>query len=157
MYGRRRLTKLEAALYGGIAAVLIVVLAYWLLEVMELAERSAMEATVYQVNAAVSTRLAFEVMRGGATNLQGWARRNPFKLANMSPPNFAGEVDSVGPGTQERGTWAFDASRAELVYLPRLRTGLQTSDPEGAVRFKASVSSTGMGYTLVPASPYRWE
>ena len=157
IYGHRPLTRLEAALYGGIAAVLIAVMAHRLLDVMELAERSAMQATVNQVNAAVTTRLAYEVMRGEVRNVPAWARRNPFELARMSPSNFLGEVESTKPGSLERGSWAFDPSRAELVYLPRLRTGLHTTDPEGALRFRSIVSPNGMGYMLVPASPYRWE
>jgi hypothetical protein len=157
IYGRRPLTRLEAALYGGIAAILITFFAYRLLEVMELAERTAMEATVNKLNAAVNTRLAYEVMRGTVANAPAWAMRNPFELGNVSAGNFAGEVDSARPGALERGTWAFDASRAELIYLPRLGAGLQTSDPQGAVRFKAIVGRNGMGYMLVPTSPYRWE
>ena len=156
IYGRRPLTRLEAALYGGIAAILITVLAYRLLDVMELAERLAMEATVNKLNAALSTRLAYEVMRGTVSDAPKWATRNPFALANISPPNFIGEVDSTLPGALERGAWAFDASRAELVYLPRLHTGLETADPDGAVRFKGVVERHGMGYMLVPTSPYKW-
>jgi hypothetical protein len=155
IYGKRPLSRLEAGLYGGIAAILIAVLAHRLLDVMELAERSAMEATVLSLNAAVTTQLAYEVMRGRVPNTPAWARRNPFELAKMSAPNFAGEVESSS--SLERGTWAYDPARAELIYLPRLRTGLHTSDPDGAVRFRAVVKQGGLAYMLVPTSAYTWE
>jgi len=60
------------------------VLAQRLLEVMEVAERTAMQATVAQLNAAITTRLAYEVMRGEVGNVQAWTRRNPFELARVS-------------------------------------------------------------------------
>ena len=156
IYGRRPASKLEAALYGGIAAILIAVFASQLLDYMEIAERSAMQATLGNLVAAINTRLAYEVMRGEIGNVSGWPRRSPFELARASAGNFAGERDTLGPDALVRGTWAFDAVRGELVYQPRLRRGLETSDPEGALRFRAVVDPRGFGYRLVPTSPYRW-
>ena len=157
IYGARRLTRLEAALYGGIAAVLIGLLAERLLDAMEIAERTTMQATVARLNAAITTRLAYEVMRGEVGDVQAWTRRNPFDLAHVSPQNFAGAFDAPVPGTLQRGSWAFDVARAELVYSPRLRIGLQTSDPDGFLRFHGVAGANGMSYSLVPATPYRWE
>lgn len=131
-------------------------LAQRLLEVMEVAERTAVQATVAQLNAAITTRLAYEVMRGEVGNVQAWTRRNPFELARISQSNFAGELEST-VGAIDRGSWVFDAVRAELIYSPRLRFGLQTSDPDGILRFHGVASPNGMGFMLVPTSPYRWE
>jgi hypothetical protein len=156
IYGRRPATKLEAALYAGIAAIFIGVFASELLDYMEIAERSAMQATLANLVAAINTRRAYEVMRGETGNVSDWPRRNPFELAKASAGNFAGERDTLGPDALARGTWAFDAVRGELVYLPRLRRGLETSDPEGALRFRAVVDPRGFGYRLEPTAPYRW-
>lgn len=156
IYGQRSATKLEAALYGGIAAILIAVFANELLDYMEIAERCAMQATLGNLVAAINTRLAYEVMRGEIGNVSAWPRRNPFELARASVGNFSGEMDTLAQGALVRGRWAFDANRAELVYLPRLRRSLETGDPEGALRFRAVVSPAGFGYRLEPASPYRW-
>lgn len=157
VYWRRPLTRLEAALYGGIAAVLIAVLAERLLDYMELAERAAVEATVSQVMSAVNARLAYDMARGERSPVEAWTRRNPFELARMAPGNFVGEIDSSQAADLARGTWAFDRERAELVYLPRLRLGLLTADPHGALRFRALVPPGRLGYSLVPALPYRWD
>ena len=156
IYGRRPATRLEAALYGGIAAIFIAVFASELFDYMEIAERSAMQATLGNLVAAINTRLAYEVMRGEIGNVSGWPRRNPFELARASVGNFAGEKDTHALGGLERGTWAFDAVRGELVYLPRLHRGLVTSDPDGALRFRAIVDLRGFGYRLEPAPPFRW-
>jgi hypothetical protein len=157
IYGLRRASKLEAALYGGIAGIFIAVFASELLDYMEIAERAAMQATLGNLVAAINTRLAYEVMRGEIGNVSSLQRRNPFELAKASVGNFSGEMDTLVRGALVRGTWAFDANRGELVYLPRLRRGLETSDPEGALRFRAVVDPRGFGYRLEPASPYRWD
>jgi hypothetical protein len=156
IYGRRPLTRLEAALYAGIAAILIAVFASQLFDYMEIAERSAMQATISNLIAAINTRLAYDVMRGETGNVAAWARRNPFELAKVSSTNFSGEVDASTLGSLERGRWAYDVSRAELVYLPRLRRGLETSDPDGILRFRAVIDPRGFGYSLVPTPVYRW-
>lgn len=157
MYGRRPLTRLESALYAGIAAILVGVFCRQMLYYMEVAERIAMEATVNQLISAINTRLAYEVMRGEVGNVPAWVRRNPFELARASPANFRGELGASPPGALERGFWAFESSRAELVYFPRLHLDLQTDDPDAALRFKAVVPPDAMGYRLVLTSPYRWE
>ena len=157
IYGRRHLTRLEAALYGGIAAILIAVVAERLLDYMELAERTSVEATVNQVMSAANTRLAYATIRGEALNLEAWNRRNPFELAGMSPVNFVGEIDLAQASNLARGSWAFDRERAELVYQPRLGLGLHTTDPHGALRFRGGLVPGALGYRLVPASPYRWD
>lgn len=152
LYWARPLTRLEAVLYGSIAAILVAFLAEQLLDAMEVAERTAMQATVAQLNSAISARLAYEVMRGEVGDVQAWTRRNPFELARARQGNFVGEVAALAPGS-----WAFDSDRAELVYSPRVHLGLHTADPEGLLRFRGVASYNGMGYMLVPTSPYRWE
>lgn len=156
VYGRRSLTRLEAALYIVIAAILITIVAERLLDYMETAERSAVQATLTNLTAAINTRLAYAIIRGEASNLTDWTRRNPFDLAHASAGNYAGEIDTSEAGSMERGAWAFDAVRGELVYRPRLRRGLETSDPMGALRFRAAIDPRGLGYRLEADPPYRW-
>jgi len=157
IYGRRPLSLLEAGLYAGFAAILLTFVSIHLLEIMEMAERLAVEATLSQVVSGVSSRLAVDALRGGAADPAALARRNPFDLAGMSVPNFVGEIGGRESAALSKGSWAFDAERAELVYLPRLSSGLHTSDPEGALRFRAVVGPRGLSYTLAPTNPYRWE
>lgn len=157
IYGGRPLSRLEAGLYGGIAAILIVVVAERLLDYMALAERTAVEVTVNQVISAANTRLAYATLRGEALNPEAWNQHSPFALAGLSPVNFVGELDSAQAGTLARGSWAFDRERAELVYQPRLGLGLHTSDPHGALRFRGGLVPGAVAYRLVPVAPYRWE
>lgn len=155
IYGRRPLTRLEAGIYGAIVAILVTVFATRMLSYMEAAERARMEVTVTQLMSAASVRRAYGVMRGQAEDVASWTKRNPFELAGFPAPNFSGEIDPLQPKPLERGWWAFDPARGELIYLPRLRSGLETSDPDGALRFRVEIS--GMRYMLVPTPPYRWQ
>ena len=123
---------------------------------MEIAERAAMDATVIQTISAVNTRLAHQRLKGEVPNVAEWSRRNPFELAGMSPRNFAGLIDPLQPSALERGSWAYDPQRAELVYSPRLASGLTTPDPDGLVRFRVEVGPRGLGYMLVPTPAYTW-
>ena len=75
--------------------------------------------------------------------------------ARMAPANLHGEIGGSSLAGLERGYWAFDRSRRELVYLPRLHRGLQTDDPDGAIRFRL-IPGPGTTYMLVPASKYSW-
>jgi general secretion pathway protein G len=160
----RPLTRLEKVLYAVIVAILVATLAEKFLDHMELAERTAMEVTISNVNSAISMRLAHERLRDGA-RLPAWAlgdpfelgRISPFELARMSPSNFLGERDSGRLASVERGSWIYDRARGELVYLPRLQRTLSTRDPDVALRFRLQSMNHGAHVMLVPTSKYHWQ
>ena len=119
----------------------------------ELAERTVMVLTVNNVNSALNVRRAYGALKGQASNDPA---PNPFGLAGMSPGNFLGELDSPNLAALERGRWVFDRTRRELIYLPRLRRGLETADPDGAIRFRLERRG-GEVYMLVPTPEYAWD
>lgn len=143
MYWRRPLTRLEAALYGGLLAVFVGIFVRSMIGYMEAAERLAMQATLINTTAAINVR-RFQ-------GLSDWSRRNPFELAGAMPSNFVKDVD---PASMESGQWTFDAERAELVYLPRMRFTLQTSDGQNVLRFRLTLGARG--YSLEPKAPFVW-
>jgi hypothetical protein len=143
MYWRRPLTRLEAALYGCLLAVFVGVFARSMAGYMEAAERLAMQATLINTTAAINVR-RFQ-------GLSDWQRRNPFELSGATPPNF---VKGGDPASMESGQWTFDIEQAELVYLPRLRLTLQTSDGQNVLRFR--LIQGPRGYSLEPKAPFVW-
>ena len=151
MYGRRPLTKLESGLYAAIVGILIVVFARQMLGLMEVAERSAMQATLINVTAAVNVRLAQGMLdpRAGPVD---WNRTNPFELAGASPPNFSPDADS---GSVEAGHWAYDAANSELVYLPRLRATLEVAEGQQLLRFR--LVRGRVGFQLQPTVSFTWQ
>lgn len=151
MYGRRPLTRLEAAIYASLVGVLIAVFAHQMLGYMEIAERAAMQATLINTAAAINVQAAASLRK--QSSMPGdWVRRNPFELTGAFPANFAREAD---PAFLESGQWAYDAERAELVYLPRLRSTLEIAEGERALRFRLVWGATG--YRLEPRVPFKWE
>jgi hypothetical protein len=156
MYGRRRLTRLEGALYGIIGAVLLALFADRLLVYMELAEKTAVHATLSNLTSAINARVALDMMQGHAPPRGRWAGRNPFELAGtvsgVARPLGSRPVDSL-----ERATWSYDTERGELIYRPCLSRGSRTQDPDGALRFRLVPQPGGLGYRLVSTSGYEWD
>jgi hypothetical protein len=155
MYGRRRLSRVEVAVYAVVIGTLCTVFFSYLTDYMEMAEKTAMETTVRNVTAAINLKYALKVMTGDPKRTERWTRENPFDLAQTFPPNYRGLLESPD-ARAERPAWLFDAPRAELVYLPRLYKHLE----EGAVdelRFKLQRSPSGHGFVLAPTTVYSWQ
>lgn len=150
MYGRRPLTKLEAGIYAALVGIFLAVFASQMLDYMEIAERAAMQATLINTASAINVRLAAS-LRDHASP-PDWSGRNPFELAGMFPANF--ERDAI-PAFLESGRWTYDPDRAELAYMPRLRSTLVVPEGERALRFRLVRNSAG--YLLEPTVRFTWE
>jgi len=155
MYGRRPLTRLEATLYAIFGAILLAVFAERLLAHMEFAEKVAMETTVNNLASAVNARVALEMINGHAPARGRWSGRNAFEIAGPAA-GVAAALGSQAITDLERPSWTYDAERGELIYLPRLYRGLQTQDPNGALRFRLVGQPAGLGYRLVSTAGYEW-
>src|SRR3954451_2985250 len=157
VYWQRKLTRLELGLFAGLAAVLIGVFVEKAFDLMELAERTAMEVTVQHVNSALRIRRATELLDGAALESVKALQRNPFEFARVKVPNVHPDVaDAKALPELERRYWVFDRSDHELVYLALHHRRLHGEGPQGLVRFRL-VGSSDKGYVLVPAAQYSWE
>lgn len=156
MYGRRPLTRLEGALYGIVGAILLAVFAERLLAYMELAEKTAMQATVSNLTSAINARVALEMVHGRAPPPGRWSGRNPFEIAGATA-GIARPLGSQAVADLDRPSWTYDAERGEVIYRPRLYRGLLTQDPDGALRFRLTPHPAGVGYRLVSTSSYEWD
>ena len=154
-YGRRKLARVEIAVYAVVIATLVVVFSSYLLEYMEMAEKTAMETTVSSVSAAINLRYATLVMAGERAAAAQWSTANPFELARAFPPNYRGELGAEQRLELERPAWAFDELRAELVYLPRLHSYLADGTID-ELRFRLEPNASGFGFQLAPTLPYTW-
>jgi hypothetical protein len=156
MYGRRPLTRLEAGLYSALIGIAITFFAWQMLDYMEIAERAAMNATLSNVSSALNTRAAQELF-GSRRPAADWTRGNPFEIARVIAPNYVGRIDAAGVGSLPSASWAFDETRGELIYTPRLHFNLRGGDPQQVLRFRLMPSPRGIGYVLEPTAAYRWE
>ena len=134
---RRPLNRLELGIAASALGIALVIFADRALDVMELAERNAMEATLSNVTSAVNARLAYAVLKGEKFDAQA----SPLDIAGVPLP---GE------------NWSFEAEQQELVYRPRLRRHLHTDEPGGVLRFRLTPRRSGLGYLFVPAAGFQW-
>jgi hypothetical protein len=157
IYWRRPLTRLECALYAALVGVIITLFLERALAYMELAERTAMEITVQQVNAALQIQRAAEMLQGRSLDGPKALQRNPFEIARVRVANLHPDVaDSDKLAELKRGYWVFERSANELVYLPQLHRRLQTKGPQVVLRFHL-MGGGNTPYVLEPAAKYSWD
>ena len=131
----------------------------------EAAEKAAVEYTVAVVKSALQLRVAAMLLRGEGGNIGSLARANPVEWLMEPPPGYRGEFRAPQPDVP-RGSWYFDATRKELVYVPDLDGHLERlADGSKRLRFRVRVDEpkesdserkrmTGM--RVEPVMPYTW-
>jgi hypothetical protein len=155
MYGQRKLTRVEIAVYAGIVAALIAVFASYMIDYMEMAEKTAMQTTLSNMNTGLNLDYAGRLIAGERMDKAGWMSGNPFALARTFPPGYGGELAGRDAASLPRPAWIFDPARREIVYLPRLHKHLRGTG-EAEIRFRLDLHPSGFGFVLVPVSPYDW-
>lgn len=156
MYGRRPLTRLEAAVYAAVVAVLIGVFLDRMLRLLAAAEREVVALTIANTESALRTRLAVASLLDRPLP-PDWRGRSPFEVAGIEPKGYVGERAGASAADLERGTWAFDSAARELVYRPRYPIGLHVAGGGELLRFRLD-SSGGEGQVGIVASlAYQWD
>jgi len=145
------------------AALLLDRLRYY----QEAAEKAAMEQTVGALRSAVQLRAAAMLLKGQERNIESLARANPIEWLMDPPPGYRGEFRAPDPAVPP-ASWYFDATRAELVYVPDLDTHLKLGRDGARLRFRVQIefepAEPGSKRTrgvlaatrLVPVTPYVW-
>lgn len=155
IYWKRPLTRLEIGLYATIVGILIAVFLERTLFYMELAERTAMQITVNNVNNALTMRRALDLLENRAEN-HALRPRNPFEVAGMRVTNRHPDISGSDKLAElDRGYWVYDVTAKELIYLPNLYRHLHTEAEGSTVRFRLAAGPDA-NYRLVPAAHYSW-
>lgn len=161
--GRRQRNYLQSALYVVIAGILATVLLERLLTYAEIAEKSAMEATLSRLQSSLYTRVALLALKGEHEAIDVLPRRSPFATGAMQASNYRGEFIGL-PAELEGGTWLYDEVRNELVYVPSLNRHLlaDPSDPTVKhLRFRLELQRASAqvytGVTVRPVVAYVWD
>ncbi len=132
----------------------------------EAAEKAAMEYTVGALKSALQLRVAAMLMRGEERNIEMLARANPTDWLMEPPRGYRGVFRAPRP-VVPRGSWYFDATSSELVYVPNLDDHLERlADGSKRLRFRVRLSfepakaNSGprrvAGVHVEPALPYTW-
>lgn len=147
---------------GVSAAVLLERLRFY----QEAAEKAAMEYTVGALKSALQLRVAAMLLKGQERNIASLAHVNPVNWLMEPPPGYRGEFRAPQPAVP-RGSWYFDATGNELVYVPNLDDHLERlADGSKRLRFRVQLSfepaeaDSGRrvltGMRVEPVSPYTW-
>ncbi len=130
-------TLVELIVVVCIVAVSAVLLLDRLQFYQEAAEKAAMEQQIAALKSAVLLRAAAMLLRGEERNIESLGRVNPISWLMEPPPGYRGEFRSPNVAVP-RGSWYFDATRLELVYVPSLDDHLQPG-PDGSKRLRFRV------------------
>jgi general secretion pathway protein G len=149
-----------------VASVLATVLLNRLAYYQELAEKAAMESTLRTIKTGLQIRLAELIVTQKQAQAGQLEIEDPVRWLDDKPPNYRGAYRAPA----EPGSWYFDASERQLVYLVRTGDRLILGTGEGAkqLRFRTKLLKSPVkvaggtvegvaGVTLLPASPYRWQ
>jgi len=132
----------------------------------EAAEKAVMEYNVGAVKSALQLRVAALLVHGEERKIESLARVNPMDWLMEPPPGYRGEFRAPQPAVP-RGSWYFDATRNELVYVPNLDAHLERlADGSKRLRFRVRLdfepaeSDSGRrqitGMRIEPVTPYTW-
>ncbi len=146
------------------AALLLDRLRYY----QEAAEKAVMEQTVGALRSAVTLRAASLLLKGQERDIGLLARANPIEWLMDPPPGYRGEFRAPEPAVPP-GSWYFDATRSELVYVPNLDAHLKPA-PDGSkrLRFRVQIEFEPVepdskrergalsATRLAPVVPYAW-
>jgi hypothetical protein len=164
----RGITLLELAVAACVLAVVFAVLLGRLRYYQEMAEKSAVELTVQSMQNGLQMRAAELIMRGDRKGLRALQGGNPVLFLEQPPDGYAGELADADPQLPG-GSWYFDLTRHELVYVPEIKAHLSVDGvPEDRIRLRfqaridAENGSVAAGQTSPPAphlylaTPYTW-
>ena len=169
--GNRGFSLLELVVVVILVAVMAGLALGRLLAVQADAERVSMETVVGTLRSALGMKVAQSIVRGDMRELAGLEGSNPMDQLAEMPNNYRGVLEQVDAAPLEDGSWYFDKTSRELLYvvrnkahfsavgtnLPRARfvVRLVYADRDGNGRYDHGVDRLE-GLRLAPVEPYKW-
>lgn len=157
---------LELAVVGIVLGVLAFVLLQRLLRYQELAEKTVMETTVVNMRSGLRLKVAELTMRQRTDEIRHLVGQNPIDWLESPPPNYLGEIDDPARNPLPPGSWYYDKTSHELVYLPDRNRHLRpAADGRKIIRFHVTSTIQQAGkangealqsVTISPVMPYDW-
>ena len=150
------------ALIGVFAGLLLDRMLYY----QEAAEKAVMELEANKLKLAMQVHIGDLIARNRALDYAQIARENPMGWLDQPPLGYQGEFDGDVTAQLPKGSWYFDRSSAEVVYVVNLdRNFRRASGERTRVRWRVKLirpqgvgakDSTVVGMQLVPVEAYRW-
>jgi len=135
----------------------------------EAAEKAAMQQTAAAIKSAVQMRVASYMISGRDSEIESLGAKNPVVWLQESPGNYAGEFFADAYARVPPGSWYFDLTRQELVYVINLGNNFKPG-PDGRkwVRFRLRIAYEDMplpdgatrkvlsAVSFAPIQPFVW-
>lgn len=115
-------------------------------------------ASINSTLGALRTSLVVEHLRSQVRPDSGKAvsvQRNPFKVLDTLPANYAGEVAMADIYNAPPGTWVFDAACPCVGYRPLHPQSLQPARTPAVLWFRVSAPPAAL--QLTPLEVYEWQ
>jgi general secretion pathway protein G len=139
-------TLFELIVVVCIVAVMIGVLLDRLQVYKEAAEKAVMQQTAAAIKSALQMRIASYLIDGRDSEIESLAAANPVTWLQENPGNYAGEFFADAYARVPPGSWYFDLTRQELIYVLHLGDHFKPG-PDGRkwVRYRVRI-----GYEVLP-------
>jgi general secretion pathway protein G len=173
--GRRRagryagFTLFELIVVICIVAILAGILFNRLRLYQEAAEKAAMQQTAAAIKSALQMRVAAYMISGRDNEIEKLRNENPVNWLQEKPADYAGEFYADAYARVRPGSWYFDLTRRELIYVINLGDNFKPGpDASKSVRYRVrieyeNVPETGAplrkvlsAVSFAPVQPYVW-
>ena len=135
----------------------------------EAAEKAVMQQTAAAIKSALQMRVAAYLIGGRDNEIENLRQENPVGWLQEKPAGYAGEFFADAYARVPPGSWYFDLSRRELVYVINLGNHF-TPGPDGRkwVRYRVRIEYENMpekgapprkvlsAAGFAPVEPYVW-
>jgi general secretion pathway protein G len=162
-------TLLELIVVVCVAAVMMGVLFNRLQVYKEAAEKAAMQQTAAAIKSALQMRVASYMISGQDNEIDKLAAKNPINWLQENPGNYAGEFFADAYARVPPGSWYYDLTRQELVYVVNLGDNFKPA-PDGRkwVRYRVRIAYEDLplrdggvrkilsAVSFAPVQPFVW-
>ncbi|TAK71549.1 MAG: type II secretion system protein [Betaproteobacteria bacterium] len=135
----------------------------------EAAEKAAMQQTAAAIKSALQMRVASYMIGGRDKEIENLRNENPVNWLQENPADYAGEFYADAYARVRPGSWYFDLTRRELIYVVNLGDHFKPGpDARKWVRYRVSIKYENVAETggaprkvlsavsIAPVQPYVW-
>lgn len=160
----------ELVVVIGIVSVLMGIFMGRVIYYQEQAEKTAMEGVASAIQSALIIQYGRILTHGKGSDVEWLAKDNPMNWLQQKLDNYAGEIYAPTPLDVEPGSWVFDLTSRDLIYVPRITNNFKPGkDGNQWVRYHVVLqyesprlpSMQGAppeltGLLFEPVEPYMW-
>ena len=135
----------------------------------EAAEKAAMQQTAAAIKSALQMRVAAYMIGGRDNEIENLLNENPVSWLQEPPVDYAGEFYADAYARVRPGSWYFDLTRRELIYVINLGDNFKPGpDARKWVRYRVSIKYENVpeqgalprkvlsAVSFAPIQPYVW-